>query len=90
MVNMTTLRDSIADSSCVLEPSDYPLITHRTTIAYFGAHSGPVSALERLVSDGIFHPVAPVPLATLGKIIVGAHRSPQLAARHKRLLPKAW
>ena len=87
MVNMTTLRDSCIDDACLLGPHDYILLSHTTTIAYSRAQAGPVAAIEKLVREGQFSVVTPVPGATLAKIIAGARQSLQLSPAHKRLLP---
>jgi len=89
MVNMTTLRESCVDDTCVLGPEDFVLLTQATTIAYSRAQAGPVAALEKLIRDGKFLEVQRVPVATLAKIVAGARLSPELSPAHKELLPQA-
>lgn len=89
MVNLTTLRDSCVDDACILGPEDFPLLTHATTVAYSRAEAGPAAAIEALIRTGHFIEVAPVPAATLTKMIAGARKSDQLAPARKRLLPPA-
>lgn len=87
LVNMTSLRDTCIDDTCVLQPSDYELLTHATTIAYSRALIANDKGLKDLVSSGNFLPIPSVPAATLGKMIAGARTSRQLAPDKLNLLP---
>ena len=89
-VNMTSFDGmTCTDDACLLEPSDYELLTHTTTIAYSGSHIGRVSDLTQSIQRGEFGLVTPVPPLTLAKIIDGARRSPELSRARKALLPAA-
>jgi hypothetical protein len=87
LVNMTSLRDSCIDDACVLQPSDYELLTHATTIAYSRALIANEKGLGDLVASGNFLRIPSVPAATLVKMIAGARTSRQLAPDKLKLLP---
>jgi len=87
LVNMTSLRDSCIDDSCVLQPSDYELLSHATTIAYSRAWVANDQGLQALVSSRDFLPIPSVPAPTLEKMIAGARASRQLAPDKRKLLP---
>jgi hypothetical protein len=86
MVNLTTLTEDCVDDVCVLRPTDYPLLTHATTVAYSRAQAGPVSALEAQVQQGSFSIITPLPAAALREVVQGAQISRQLSEAKKRLV----
>ena len=86
LVNLTTLDDDCVDDACILEPADYSLLTHATTVAYSRAQEGAAATLQQLVDDGDFRLITPIPTATLAKILKGAHQSRELSNSQKRLL----
>jgi hypothetical protein len=87
LVNLTTLRESSMDGACILHPADYAELTHATTVAYSRAMSGKKSLFLKAITTGSFIRLSDLSAATWEKIILAAHQTPQLAARHKRLLP---
>jgi hypothetical protein len=89
LVNFTTLRDTCVDEACILTPDDYAALTHATTVAYSRAMTGRRSAFERAVAYGLFIQLEDLPEAAWRLIVQGAHRSPELSAAQKRLLPLA-
>ncbi|MCX7045994.1 MAG: hypothetical protein NTX50_10990 [Candidatus Sumerlaeota bacterium] len=86
-VNLTTLRDSSIDDTCILGPEDYIYLSHRTTVAYSRAVSGSSEALERAIQKGDFCFLDKLPKAALRKAIEGAHKSRELSEAKKKLLP---
>ncbi len=86
LLNLTTLRDSCVDDACVLCPADYEELTHATTVAYSLAMSGKKSLLVRAVALGHFVQLSSLPPPTLAKIIAGAHASPELPTKLKKML----
>jgi hypothetical protein len=87
LVNLTSLTDDCVDDVCVLEPADFVLLTHKTTVAYSRAQIGTTEKLKELIEQGVFSEVTAVPPATLQRILLGAHATRELAADKKRLLP---
>jgi hypothetical protein len=87
LVSFTNLRDSCIDDLCILGPSDFSLLSHETTVAFSRFQLGKVSGLERLIAENIFSVVQAMPPATLKKILIAAHASPELPAAAKALLP---
>ncbi len=86
LVNLTSLTDECVDDTCILEPADFLLLTHRTTVAYSRSQIGSAPKLGLLIEQGIFTEVTPVPPATLQKILEGAQVSRELSADKKRLV----
>ena len=89
LVRLTTLRESQVDDVCILQPTDYPELTHATTVAYSRALMGKKSAFIRAIVSRHFIRLPDLPAATWAMIIQAAHRSPELSPRQKRLLPEA-
>lgn len=87
LVNFTTLRQSCVDDTCILNSADYCELTHETTVAYSKSMIGKKSAFLAAVAKGGFIQLEDLPAETWQKIISGAHRSDQLSAVKKRLLP---
>ena len=76
------------DDACILDAFDFPgCLTQAKTAAYSRAKAGSAAALTRAIQQGDFSIVAPIPAATLSKIIDGARRSEELSASNKKLLP---
>src|SRR6266542_2820635 len=69
LVNLTTLTDDCVDDVCILEPSDYPLLTQATTLAYSRAKAGTACKLEELVAAGDFSMITKVPTTVLAKAL---------------------
>ena len=86
MVNMTTLTEDCVDDLCILQPADFELLTHATTIAYSRHRAGPVTGLQELIDNGSFSVITPVPAGTLQKILNGARQSAQIPVTKKALL----
>ena len=87
LVNFTTLRQSSVDDTCILNPADYSELTHETTVAYSKSMIGKKSAFLTAVAMGNFIQLEDLPATTWQKIIRGAHRSDEISAVKKRLLP---
>lgn len=87
LVNFTTLRENCVDDVCILEPNDYPELSHATTVAYSRAMLGGKSAFVRAVKAGHFIRLDVLPGATLQRIVAGAYQSDELSAVKKRVLP---
>ncbi len=75
------------DDARILHPADYPELTHATTVAYSRAMAGKKALFLQAIAAGNFIRLSDLPTTTWEKIILAAHQTPQLAARHKRLLP---
>jgi hypothetical protein len=87
LANLTTLDEDCVDDACILEPSDFvPFLTQATTVAYSRAKTGALARLQELVDYGQFHPIRPIPTATLAKILQGGHKSRELSACQKQLI----
>ncbi len=86
MVNFTTLRETSVDDLCILDQSDYSLLTHKTTVAFSRHQSGEVTALEELIKRGEFSIIEPIGKTVLSKIVIAAMSSPQLPPAMKKLL----
>jgi len=87
-VDLTTLRSASTDDACVLDVGDYPLLTHKTTVADSRAFVGNVEGLARAVRTGDFSPLPDMPSATLRRIIEGGRASPELSSAKKGMLPR--
>lgn len=87
MVDLTTLRSSSVDDSCILDHADFELLDHPTTVAYSRHKTGFATGLQQAIDSGFFTEITPVPAATLRKIIECGRRSPELTEAAKRMLP---
>jgi hypothetical protein len=86
MVNLTSLTDDCVDDACILQPADFGLLTHETTVAYSRSQVGTAPKLDELIAQGDFILVTTVPPATLQKILEGARASRELSADKKLLV----
>ena len=86
LANLTTLTEDCVDDACILEPADYSLLTHATTVAYSRALIATSAKLEGLIANSTFVEITPVPAEALAKILRGAYETRQLSASQKRLL----
>jgi hypothetical protein len=86
LVNLTSLTEGCIDDACILEPADFDLLTHETTVAYSRSIVGTAEKLEDLIQNGHFTDVAPVPPATLQRILEGARITRALSADKKLLI----
>ena len=87
--NLTTLDEDCVDDACILEPSDFvPYLTQATTVAYSRAQTGAAARLQELVDYGEFHPLTPIPAATLARILKGALQSRELSASQRQLVAR--
>jgi hypothetical protein len=86
LVNLTSLTDDCVDDVCVLEPTDFALLTHQTTVAYSRSQVGTTAKLDYLIEQGVFTEVTAVPAVTLQRILSGARDSRELSADKKRLI----
>lgn len=86
LVNLTSLTDDCVDDVCILEPNDFTLLTHQTTVAYSRSQVGTTAKLDELIEQNVFTAVTSVPPATLQKILQGARDSRELPADKKRLI----
>ena len=86
IVNLTD-ADKHDDQSCVLNESDHPgVFTKESCVAYRWAKITSVAQLEELESKILIHCKAPVPHATLAKILAGAEETDELINAHRELL----
>jgi hypothetical protein len=86
LANLTTLTEDCVDDVCILHPSDYPLLTQATTVAYSRAQAGKASKLEELVDAGDFSVITAVSIIVLANVLRGAHQTRQLSTSQKQLL----
>jgi hypothetical protein len=86
LVNLTSLTDDCADDACILQPTDFVLLTHATSVAYSRALVGNAEKLDELVKAGHFTEVTSLPAATLQKVLQGARDSRELSGANKSLI----
>jgi len=48
LANLTSLTDDCVDDACVLEPADFALLTHKTTVAYSRCQVGTAASWANL------------------------------------------
>jgi hypothetical protein len=86
LVNLTSLAEDCVDDACILEPEDFVLLTHQTTVAYSRSQAGTTEKLQELIEQGVFTEVTAIPPGTLRRILQGALDSRELSAAKKRLV----
>jgi len=86
VVNATTCRNTTFDKSCVLAPGDHPTISHSSYIIYQLAETWPDQELEARYGRGRIDLLDPLVESVLGRILMGAAKSPVLVPRYKDLL----
>lgn len=86
LVNFTTLTDDTLDDACILQCTDFPLLSQATAVAYSRAQVGTVAKLDALVQAGTFSVITPVSTPTLEKILAGARVTPELSEAKRNLV----
>lgn len=87
LVNFTTFRENSVDHACILTPEDYSELSHTTTVAYSRAMIGVKSAFIKALVESYFMRLNDLSPAAMQRIIAGAHKSDELSAIKKRVLP---
>lgn len=86
VVNLTTLRENSVDADCILGPSDYPLLTHATAVAFSRYRFAAASALEAAVQRSEFTVIQSISPTALQKILDAARVSSQLPSAARALV----
>ena len=89
VVRLTTLRESWVDDICILDGTDYPKLTHQTTVAYSTAGIMTLGDLQSLLDDDEIYVIDPVSPECLKKILEGARRTDHLAKKKLDLIANA-
>ena len=79
MVNLTTLDDEVEDTSCILQPDDYPAFIEHATVVYYNDaklwwKTGE-KGFNEIQKAGHVTMMPPVSPATLLKVQMGALKS---------------
>ena len=73
LVRITTDSGFWADRECILEPTDWPVLTHRSTVAYSTTKWGNVTPqLQEAVIRGTLSSIQSPPTLTLKRMIEAA------------------
>ena len=89
VVNMTTLKVTTEDRSCVLNAGDHPFVTHPTAINYGEYHDPrilPAEEIRRRILKGEFIKQEPLSGDTLSRVLQGAAVSRHMRNKYKELL----
>jgi hypothetical protein len=87
IANMTTLRGTVEDRSCILGPGDDPAVQCPSAMRYDQAANAPVAKLAEAESRGLLTPHRDASPELLARIIAGAQASPDLNPSLRALLP---
>jgi len=88
LVNFTSWQSPRDDNEEIFSSTDYPLLRHRSVIAFWGAHAGEGARLEAAIREGSFTILPDLPAQTLRRILMAARGSRHLSPIQKRLLPE--
>jgi hypothetical protein len=85
-VNITTLKGSFAEPTCILQAGEHPFVHHPSYIRFGGAKTAQVSQLNRAESMNLIKRQPPVSAMLLQRIQQAALISPRLNQTYKALL----
>ena len=86
LVNLSTVKASPHDSTCVLDPGCHPSVVVKSFAVYKMATVQAVAELESLVRSGVYKPTQPFDTAIVARLAAGMMASPHTRNSVKEFL----